>query len=624
MVFDYQGKILFFNTSAEHITGYSSSSITGAYMQETFPDSFARHISWAAAPNTLNHLERECQLTRVDGSSVVLAFRKIVLQNSGMEFLAAILFRDISEQHYFRERALVSENQYHRIFEGSKDLIFMISPTERIEDINYAGLTLLGYANKSDLLDNVPVERIFYNSLHWKVFKKQLDRHGAVRDFEASFRKKDGINIHCLLSGNANLDRYGQIIGYEAIAKDVTARMDADRALKQRHRESMILNAIAFSMNINHDLGEILQLTLNKMLDVFKLRTGAIYLIDQHAMGFSLQARQGMSDMLAPHCTLKFHDERLKGALLNRNNTLPPYAQYPPFRVSIIHPDGKSNLEMVCFLISKKEQPVGFFAFHAPFSEEFSEQGARIIASVGNFLAGFIEKYNLSQAVHKHREELKNLTAQLFHSQEWERRRISRELHDEVGQALTGINFLLDSTEKEMKHSPQSRENILEVKKQINHTYQEMRRISHCLHPSLLHDLGLEAALENYFRIKSEQCDLSIDFSLSGLDARMPEDFEIALYRISQEAFTNCLNHAKATQFVLSIVRYGDNVLFMAKDNGVGFDYNNNKELKNALGILSMRERVAVLNGTFSLDTSPGQGLRIQIELPIYEPRASE
>jgi signal transduction histidine kinase len=205
----------------------------------------------------------------------------------------------------------------------------------------------------------------------------------------------------------------------------------------------------------------------------------------------------------------------------------------------------------------------------------------------------------------------------LFHSQEVERRRIAQELHDEVGQALTGINFTLETIEKVAAKEPERlKSHILEIKKQINRTYQEMRSLSHRLHPALLSDLGLEPALDAYLKNISEHSSLRIDFKMMGFGKWVNLDIESVLYRISQEALTNTLKHARATWFKLSIIKSYPNIIFLAQDDGIGFDAERLGSTQT-LGLLSMRERAAMLGGKFTLRTSKGTGVRIRIEIPI-------
>jgi signal transduction histidine kinase len=239
---------------------------------------------------------------------------------------------------------------------------------------------------------------------------------------------------------------------------------------------------------------------------------------------------------------------------------------------------------------------------------------------LGNFLGGAIENHQLLQTIQKHREELKGLTAQLFQSQETERKRIARELHDEAGQALTGINFSLETIEKSLSSRDDPiKELVQETKKQIHRTYQEMRRISYRLHPALLTDLGLEPALDAYLSQISKHCDLEIHFRMVGFEDRIDPDLETLLYRLSQEALTNTVKHARAEKFRLSIIKSYPNIIFVAEDDGVGFDPSRLDQHQHALGLLSMRERAAMARGKFSLRTAPGRGTRIRIEISIKE-----
>ena len=282
--------------------------------------------------------------------------------------------------------------------------------------------------------------------------------------------------------------------------------------------------------------------------------------------------------------------------------------------------NGGDSIDLTCFLITAKEKASGFIALVVPSNRDFTDQDLHLLGSLGNFLGGAIENTDLLQTIQKHREELKELTAQLFHSQEIERKRIARELHDEAGQALTGINFSLETIAKNL--APQDgivKDLIADTKNQINRTYQEMRRISYRLHPALLSDLGLEPALDSYLANIVRHGELNIDFKMVGFEERVDPDTETVLYRLSQEALTNTLKHAQAKNFKLSIIKSYPNIIFLAEDDGRGFDLNELDDRKSALGLLSMRERAAMLGGNLAVRTAPGKGTRIRIEISIKD-----
>ncbi len=529
---------------------------------------------------------------------------------------------DISDRKRLENDLRLSERKYRRIFEGSKDMILIISENGAIKDVNQAGVDLLGYESKTELLELKSVEEIYENPKHWQVFQKHIQRDGFFKDFEAGFTKKDGTRLHCLLSGTADRGKDGKITGYESIAKDITARMDAIRSFRKRHWELWLLNSVAFAMNKAQDLDEILDTALKKVLEVLKLSSGGIFLIDHDKPGFSLRVQKGLTEgdgTRIPRIVLD--DEPLMNSLLKRNLTLDPEPIFPPFKATLKEGGTGNCAELTCFLITEKKRASGFLAFVVPPDRDLTTgQDYHLLGSLGNFLGGAIENARLLQAVRENREDLKRLTAKLFHSQEEERKRIARELHDEAGQALTGISFTLETIEKGLStESDYVKELIADAKKQMNRTYQEVRRMSYSLHPALLTDLGLEPALESYLSSVSRHSVLDIDFKMVGFEGRVDPAIETVLYRLSQEALTNVLKHSRAKHFRLSIIKGYPQIIFLAEDDGIGFVSNEFDKTKHGLGLLSMKERAAMLGGNFSLRSSPGEGTRIRIEIPVTE-----
>ncbi len=501
-------------------------------------------------------------------------------------------------------------------------MIFITFKDGTFQDVNQAAVDLLGYDSKEDLLSVGSAEEIYHNTMHWKVFQKQIKRDGFVQDFEAKFRKKDGSLLHCLLSGNAVWGKEGEIIGYQGIAKDITARMDAIRNFRQRHRELWVLNSVAYAMNKTHDLDTVLEIALKKALEVLDLTAGAIYLINHENAAFVLRCRHGLpANVTGKISQIQLHDKSLMKSLLQKDLVLTPEPIFPPFRAVLKNRNKNLSAELTCFLITAKEKASGFLALEVPSGRDItSGQDFHLLGSLGNFLGGAIENANLVQTIQRHREELKGLTARLFHSQELERKRIARELHDEAGQALTGINFTLETIEKELSAElVDIKAHILDIKKQINRTYHDMRRISYRLHPAILSDLGLEPALDAYLADISKHSDLMVDFKMVGFEDRVDPEIESILYRISQEALTNTLKHAEAKHFKLSIIKSYPQIIFLAEDDGTGFDSGDINGHEQALGLLSMRERAAMLGGKFRLRTSKGKGTRIRIEIPSKE-----
>jgi signal transduction histidine kinase len=380
---------------------------------------------------------------------------------------------------------------------------------------------------------------------------------------------------------------------------------------------------VALVMNATQDLDDILMTALENVLEVLNLTSGGIFLIDHEKSTFTLKVQKGLFERM---CTKSyqalFHDQALMQSLLKRNLVLEPRPSFPPFAVGLKGPEPGRSTQLTCFLITAKEKASGFLALDFPSNKDLTEQDLHLLGSLGNFLGGAVENTRLLMTIHKHREELKGLTARLFQSQELERRRIARELHDEAGQALTGINFILETIGKDLSAESDSTKSLIhDVKKQINHTYQDIRRLSYTLHPALLSDLGLEPALDSYMTGIAKHTEMNIDFKMVGFKKRLNPEIETVLYRLSQEALTNTLKHSGAKHFRLSIIKGYPHIIFVAEDDGVGFDFSEFIKHKDTLGLLSMRERASILGGSFSMRASKGKGVYIRIKIPLNESR---
>lgn len=614
-------RVDYFNAAAERITGMAASEAIGRHCSDIFSDDLCKeNCTRHKSGDEKRVFIREFDLKRRDGRSFPIICTMCALSrlDGTVTEKTMYVFQDILDRKRLKEDLKNSEDRYRRLFDASKDMIFITSQDGTFKDLNQACVDLLGYDHKEELLSLESVEKAFGNPRHWRVFREQIDRHGFVKDYEASFSKKDGTPLYCLMSGNAVEDADGKIVGYEGIAKDVTARMDGIRHMQEQYRKLSLIHAVAVAMNASQHLDDILMVALKKVLSVLGLRSGGVFLIDRDR-DFVLKVQHGLPAGVATGAAqVRLHDRALMRFLLKGTVPLSTLKSFPPFKATLKENGAAVNMELTCFLINRKDRASGFLALEVPSERRISEPDQRILGSLGNFLGSAIENSLLIQTVNQHREELKQLTARLFNSQEEERRRIARELHDEAGQALTGINFVLENVCRNIppQHSHLTEE-IAEVKKQISRTYQDMRSMSHRLHPAVLSDLGLEPALESYLHGIRRYNGIEIDFRMIGFENRLKPEIETILYRISQEVITNALKHSGAELFRLSIIKGFPNIIFVAEDDGIGFDAS--KSCMQGLGLLGIRERVAMIGGTFSIRSSVGRGTKVRIEIPVGE-----
>jgi signal transduction histidine kinase len=315
-----------------------------------------------------------------------------------------------------------------------------------------------------------------------------------------------------------------------------------------------------------------------------------------------------------------FRDQLLKKHLIDGDVVLKPKPTFPPFRVRYRGLNGRITAWLTCFLITSQGKGVGFFAMDMPRRRELKQHEIHLMGSLGNFLGSAIENAQLMETIRRHRQDLKRLTEKLFTSQEEERRHIARELHDEAGQSLTGVKLAIERLEESIDGSnPAIRKELGSILAMIRRTSAEIRRLSYHLHPTLLSDLGLEPALDLYFKEIREHTNLNIEFHMVGFDERLSTEIETVLYRFSQETLTNTLKYAGAGNFRLSIIKSYPCIIFVAEDDGRGFDPGVIEKDKRRLGLLGMRERAHLFGGSFQLRSKSGEGTRIRIEIPHAE-----
>jgi len=260
----------------------------------------------------------------------------------------------------------------------------------------------------------------------------------------------------------------------------------------------------------------------------------------------------------------------------------------------------------------------------------FAQLRRRLIATValtiglGLVLAGFSFRkiVSLESETARHyeeiltaRAELKQLSARLVKAQEDERRSISRELHDEVGQALTGVLVEMANLSTLIRNRDLAdvEHKAGEIKKEIENSISVVRDMALLLRPSMLDDLGLVPALEWQAREVSKRTGLWVSVSAEGVSEDLPEEHKTCVYRIVQEALHNSVQHAEARHVKVSVEQEKGRLRLSIEDDGKGFRV----ERERGMGLLGMQERVEYLGGELAVDSAPGQGTTLRVTLPV-------
>jgi len=259
---------------------------------------------------------------------------------------------------------------------------------------------------------------------------------------------------------------------------------------------------------------------------------------------------------------------------------------------------------------------------HLELEKKVKLRTAELSRTVEALVEEIAERMQTEQALRDSERALRHLSLKIIETQENERRQIAKELHDSIGSSLAAIKFAVEGKLETMKNGPPNDTISLEkIADHIHDTINEVRRISTSLRPSMLDDLGLLATIKWYCRSSSEMHkDTRIETELVLDDDAVPEYSKIAIYRVLQEAMNNTLKHSRADTIRVSLTAVNDRVRLCVKDNGCGFDPEDVMQSNDPLsgyGLKGMSDRAEVVGGSLSLDSSPGRGTTVCLELPI-------
>ncbi|MGQ9839158.1 MAG: GAF domain-containing sensor histidine kinase [Anaerolineae bacterium] len=251
------------------------------------------------------------------------------------------------------------------------------------------------------------------------------------------------------------------------------------------------------------------------------------------------------------------------------------------------------------------------------------QEELRLLTAFAQQIAAAMDNARLYQIVQEREAQLEQLVRRLVSAQEEERKRIACELHDETGQKLTALAMGLAAVEPQLAAGTDLAKTtavIRDLREMSDQAIVELRNIMADLRPAQLDDLGLVSALRWYIKqYQMRHPELHVQLTADRNLERLPTQYETVLFRATQEALTNVACHAHATQVQLTLTRNNTCVRLEVSDNGIGFDPNAPPRHApgSGLGLVGLRERVALVGGQCTVDSAPGCGTRIVIELPL-------
>jgi signal transduction histidine kinase len=220
--------------------------------------------------------------------------------------------------------------------------------------------------------------------------------------------------------------------------------------------------------------------------------------------------------------------------------------------------------------------------------------------------------------------ELQALGGQLLSAQEEERRRISRELHDDMNQRLAVLALNIQAAQQRLVESDQMFNTLQNLYDQVSSLSDDVRHLAYQLHPSMLDDLGLKVALQSFVNDFTKWEGIRVTFTSTPVPRSLPQAVASCLYRITQESLRNVASHAHASAVDLTLTFQKDAIKLCLKDNGRGFNVHAMPTGEKGLGLIGMQERIRLIHGTLTVESQPGEGTEICAFIPLPQNGAHE
>jgi len=386
--------------------------------------------------------------------------------------------------------------------------------------------------------------------------------------------------------------------------------------------KSGVFRSLSQALNRSFTLREALDGALPRIVEIADAEAGWIFLRNPDTESFTLAA-----DVNLPPALVVAGKRRMAGEcrcieMLRDGLLTQPVNLIKCLRLEQALPNAPERHQHATVpLVSQNDSTVGILNLLLPPGRALTESDLNILEALGHEVAVAVQRAHLFETVRDREATTRELMQRLLMSQEEERRRIAQDLHDHAGQIMTALIMQLTHLLAHMKTTDgQKLAGDLERFRGIaEQGLDEIHKLVYDLRPLILDDHGLGPAVTSYVETHIRPAGLEVDFKTVGLDGRLPQETEVAAYRIIQEAVTNTLRHAEARRLEIRLDRRKDWLIVMVRDDGRGFESEETSPHTKSLGLHGMRERAELLGGTLQVLSVPGAGTTILARLPFLE-----
>ena len=651
---DRQSSILYISPSVEKVCGFTAREICdrgeALWNERIHPDD--REHAWRGFHDLFDKGEQyevEFRIQRKDGTWIWLRERALATYERDGVWYADGISSDITERKEAEERLKRSERQLQEAqqighvgsweWDPATGMIIWSDELYRIFGFE-PGKFVPTY--ESFLERVLPEERTAVRG----VIERALRDHKPF-SYDCRILRPDGTVRVKHTRAEVVMGPSGRPSRMVGIAQDITerrqaeeerarlleseraARADAEAALSRLQSIQRVTDATLAHLTLDDLLREL----LGRIQAVLAADTVVVYLLSKDRAWLSVRACEGLHKKVAVGHRIPL-GQRFAGAIA--------VCRKPKMIARLGRArSGRCPFHAgVCSLLGVplvvEGNVIGVLEIGSRKPHRFTTDDLQLLQLVADRVAPSIDRARLFEEVRQGSEQLQGLSHSLVELQETERRQVARELHDEVGQLLTGLKLVIESGERPRQGDAQAmakpktraeratdsarpepnRARQKEMKGIVNDLISRVRNLSMNLRPAMLDDLGLVPALLWHFERYTTQTGVRVEFHHSGAQSRLPSEIETAAFRIVQEALTNVARHAGVKEVKVDVRASAERLCIRIKDQGAGFE----PEIILAAassGFAGMRERINLLKGWLTIESAPGSGTYLTAELPL-------
>jgi PAS domain S-box-containing protein len=548
--------------------------------------------------------DEEVIIARPDGSRVTVSVHIDPIRDQDGTIVGVVnFFHDITE----RKQAERTTGLLAAIVDSSEDAVISKNLDGTITTWNKGAERIFGYSAEEAV--GQPITLIIPQDRRDEEthILERLRRGERIEHFETVRIRKNGNPVHLSLTISPVKDAHGRIIGASKVARDITERKQGEQALAER----------AQLLDLSNDA--ILVRDGDDRITFWNKGASELYGFggDEAIGRVSHELLQTEFPESLERIAEQLHrDGRWSGELLHTRKDGSQIVVASRWALDLNHGGNqKYVLETNNDITQQKQLELGL---------RESEERLRVLAGeLENQVR--VRTHQLEQRnveILQQSEQLRELSSRLQQTQDDERRRIARELHDSAGQVITVLGMNLASIARGVGRNAKVGEAIEESRELVHQLSKEIRTMSYLLHPPLLDENGLPGAIQWYIQGFAERSSLKCELTIPKDFGRLPDDMEVTIFRIVQECLTNIHRHSGSKTAAISLSRVGESVSLEIRDEGKGIPEERLAKIqghRTGVGITGMRERVRYLNGTIDVQSN-ANGTKISVTLPAAVP----